>query len=164
MVDIALAKFKNMKRLLFERLEFEVSWKNFLMGTHPRAGGVSVVECIRGITLVTEKIKKFVFGDINKRITKLAVQVEELLVEVNADSEYVIAGLVNHETIPLLSYDENVTMDEERENKFYNVMTASTISRCSGCAWLRASGCDGYLQYFIKCGKGGTQRSLTGIS
>ena len=94
------------------------------------------------------------FGDITERITKLAGQVEELLVEVNAHSEYVIAGLVNHETIPLLSYDENVTMDEERENKFYNVMTASTISRCSGCAWLRASGCDGYLQYFIKCGRG----------
>ena len=68
MVDIALVKFKRMKRVILERLEVEASWKNFLKGTNPRAGGVSVVECIRGITLVTEKIKKFVFGDITERL------------------------------------------------------------------------------------------------
>jgi hypothetical protein len=141
MVDIALVKFKRMKRLIFERLELEASWKNFMMGTHPRAGGVSVVECIRGITLVTEKIKKFVFGDINKRITKLAVQVEELLVGVNAKNEYVVPGLVNYDTIPLAE-------------RSYSSLDASTISRCSGGAWLRATGCDGYLQYFIKYDKG----------
>ena len=55
MVDIALVKFKRMKSVILERLEVEASWKNFLKGTNPRAGGVSVVECIRGITLVTEK-------------------------------------------------------------------------------------------------------------
>ena len=77
-----------------------------------------MAKCIRGITLVTEKIKKFVFGDITERITKFALEVEELLVEVNAYNEYVVQGLVNHDKIPLLNDEENGTLDEEREEIF----------------------------------------------
>ena len=38
MMYIALVKYKRMRRLSFERLEIEASWKNFLVGTHPSAG------------------------------------------------------------------------------------------------------------------------------
>ena len=50
MMYIALVKYKRMRRLSFERLEIEASWKNFLVGTHPSAGGNSVVLNIRGIS------------------------------------------------------------------------------------------------------------------
>ena len=86
MTNIALIKYKRMKRLMFDTIELDASWKNFLMGTHPVVGEKSVVKNIRGLTLVVEQLKRFVYSNIYERTYKLSRHIYELLTEVSERS------------------------------------------------------------------------------
>ena len=153
MVDIALIKYKRMKRLMFDRLQVEASWKNFLMGTHPVVGKYSVVSNIRGLTPVIEKLKQFVYNGITERIARLSRQVDELLTDVNDQNEFVFPGILDHETIPAINYEApHGSLSEEEEEIDCNARDASIISEYSGGAWIKSTLVDNYLEYFIKTG------------
>lgn len=150
MVDIALIKYKRMKSLMFDRLEVEASWKNFLIGTHPMVGENSVVLKIRGLTPVIEKLKMFVYSGITERIARLSRQVDELLTDVNDQNEFVFPGILDHETIPAIKYEApHGSLSEEEEEIDCNARDASIISEYSGGAWRKATVVDDYLEYFI---------------
>ena len=154
MVDIALIKYKRMKRLMFDEMEVEAGWKNFLMGTHPVVGEHSVVQRIRGLTPVIQKLQLLVYEGIRERISRLSTQVEELLTEVNSQNEFVLPGILDQDSIPPIDYAAPFgSLTEEEEEIDYKARDASIISEYSGGAWLRATVVDSYLEYFIHHGK-----------
>jgi len=155
MTNIALIKYKRMKRLLVDRLEVRASWNNFLLGTDPVVGECSVVLNLRGVSPVIYKIEQFVFGNIIERIAMLSTQVEELLTEVNDQNKFALPGILDDTIIPTIAYDVTAffALSEHEREIDHLARVASLLSENSGVAWIKTTRIDEYLKYFVKNGK-----------
>ena len=64
------------------------------MGAHPETGINSPVLAIRGNILVIEEIKSYLVGNINRKISRLILQVSLLLDKARATNELIFPALI----------------------------------------------------------------------
>jgi len=157
MVLITLIKYKRMKNLMLEKYKRKAMWTSFLMGTHPNVGKMSEVKKLRGLSPVLDQLKHMVIGDLKNRIKNLSDQVEEFLIALHRDSELLLPGMLDPESIPAPVENDlyldpleamNMNFEQTRASELRTVR--NIVDRCRLVFMTQKLKMDIYLEHFLK--------------
>ena len=88
------------------------------MGTHPEMGIDSPVLAIRGNILVIEEIKSYLVGNINRKISRLILQVSLLLDKARATNKLIFPALI---TWSQRAFDQELDNDLRYRDRSFRV-------------------------------------------